>query len=140
MPNFSTSSKQKLATCHQDLQRLFNEVIKHYDCIVIEGARSDFDQQKAFKEGKSKIDGIKKRGNHQVDSKNPYSRAVDIAPYPLDWNDKDSFNHFAGFVRATAISMGIKIRWGGNWNNDNNLKANKFDDLPHFEIIASSKT
>ena len=44
MPNFSIVSKQRLNTCHQDLQKLFNEVIKHYDCAVIQGARSDFDQ------------------------------------------------------------------------------------------------
>ena len=40
------------------------------------------------------------------------SKAVDVAPYPIDWNDPDRFYHFAGYVRGIAEGMGIKIRWG----------------------------
>jgi peptidoglycan L-alanyl-D-glutamate endopeptidase CwlK len=43
-------------------------------------------------------------------------------------------SYFAGFVKGVASQMGIPIRWGGDWNSDNNLKDNKFDDLPHFEL------
>ena len=138
MPNFSTSSKQRLATCHPDLQKVFNEVIKYIDCAILEGARSDFDQQKAFKAGNSKVDGIKIRGKHQVDAKNPLSRAIDIVPHPLNWRDRERFSYFAGFVLGIATSMNIKLRWGGDWDCDNDLSDNNFDDLPHFEIIESS--
>jgi peptidoglycan L-alanyl-D-glutamate endopeptidase CwlK len=134
MPNFSTESKQKLLTCHPDIQRIFTAVIKNYDCVILEGARSDYDQQKAFKAGKSKCDGIKIKGKHQVDGKNPLSRAIDVAPFPIDWKDTARFNHFAGFVLGVAAVFGIKIIWGGDWDFDNNLKENKFDDLVHFEL------
>jgi hypothetical protein len=30
--------------------------------------------------------------------------------------------------------MGIKIRWGGDWDMDTETKDNNFDDLVHFEI------
>jgi hypothetical protein len=60
--------------------------------------------------------------------------AVDVAPYPVDWNDKERFYYFAGFVKGVASSLGISIRWGGDWNSDNNLKNQTFFDLPHFEL------
>jgi peptidoglycan L-alanyl-D-glutamate endopeptidase CwlK len=44
MPQFGKDSLTKLSTCHPDLQKLFNEVIKHYDCTILEGHRSDEDQ------------------------------------------------------------------------------------------------
>ena len=46
MPRFGTRSKRNLATCDKRLQRIFNEVIKHVDCSVIEGHR---DQQRQDK-------------------------------------------------------------------------------------------
>jgi len=30
--------------------------------------------------------------------------------------------------------MGMKIRWGGDWDMDTQTKDNKFDDLVHFEL------
>ena len=40
MPKFSQRSKDRLNTCHEDLVRLFTEVIKHYDCTILEGQRT----------------------------------------------------------------------------------------------------
>ncbi len=134
MPNFSAASRNKLATCHPELILLMNEVIKHFDCTILCGVRSDFDQKKAFAEGKSKLDGVTKKSMHQTDKAHPYSRAVDVAPYPLDWNDIKRFYHFAGFVQGIALGLGIKIRWGGDWDSDNDFKDNSFNDLPHFEL------
>ncbi len=48
MPQFGRRSKEQLSSCHPDLQKLFNEVIKHYDCTILEGHRSNEDQLKAF--------------------------------------------------------------------------------------------
>lgn len=134
MPKFSDASQAKLNTCHPELVRLFNEVVKNYDCVVICGVRSDYDQKKAFAEGKSKLDGVTKKSMHQTDREHPYSRAIDIAPFPLDWNDTKRFYYFAGFVKATALALKINIRWGGDWDSDNDFKDNTFNDLPHFEL------
>jgi peptidoglycan L-alanyl-D-glutamate endopeptidase CwlK len=128
MPQFGKTSLEKLSTCHPDLQKLFKEVIKHYDCIILEGQRSDEDQLKAFNAGKSKI---KSGGKHNHSP----SLAVDVVPNPLNWKDKEKFYHFIGFVKATAIQLGIKIRCGGDWDGDNDLKDQTFFDLPHFELI-----
>jgi peptidoglycan L-alanyl-D-glutamate endopeptidase CwlK len=59
---------------------------------------------------------------------------VDVVPYPIDWKDRERMTYFAGFVMGIASQMDLKIRWGGDWNMNTELKDNNFDDLPHFEI------
>ena len=57
-----------------------------------------------------------------------------LAPYPIDWNDKERFYFFAGYVKGIASQMGIELRWGGDWDSDNQLHDQTFMDLPHFEL------
>ena len=128
MPAFGQTSKDRLATCDVRLQKVFYEVVKHFDCTVIEGHRGQEAQHAAFVSGKSQLDWP--NGNHNAVP----SKAVDVVPYPVDWNDRERMTYFAGFVRGIAKSMGIDIRWGGDWNEDTQVKDNKFDDLPHFEV------
>lgn len=125
MPKFSKASAAKLATCHPDLQKIFNDIIQIRDCTIICGARTLEDQQKAFEGGFSKLDGIKKKSKHQVSKEQPLSLAVDVLPFPLKWDDKEGHTKFARAVKATAAVYGIKIIWGGDW---------KFVDRPHWEL------
>ena len=80
MPSFSARSMQNLSECHPDLQRLFSEVIKHYDCTIIEGHRGENRQQEAFHAGKSKLEWPDSNHN-QVPSV-----ALDASPYPVSWS------------------------------------------------------
>lgn len=128
MPQYSKQSYEKLATCHPDLVTVFMEVIKHFDHTVMEGHRNKEAQNKYFAEGKSKLQWP--NGEHNAIP----SKAVDAAPLPIDWNDREKFTLFAGFVKGVAAAKGIKIRWGGDWNGDNQVKDNSFDDLVHFEL------
>ena len=128
MPRFGKRSKNALATCDDRLVDVFNEVIKTVDCSVLEGHRDQIKQNKYYEEGKSKVKYPKGRHN-----KYP-SLAVDVAPYPIDWADRERFHLFAGFVLGIAKAMGITLRWGGDWDQDWTVKDNKFDDFPHFEL------
>ena len=128
MAKFGKRSKERLSTCDEKLQKIFNEVIKHVDCSVLEGHRSGERQNKLYDEGKTKV--RYPNGRHNA---NP-SRAVDVVPYPIDWHDRERFHLFAGFVIGIAQSMGIKLRWGGDWNMNFEEDDNNFDDLPHFEL------
>jgi len=131
MPYFGKKSRTKLSQCEEPLQVLFAEVVKDFDCSIITGHRDEEYQDRAYAEGRS----TKKWGEskHNTDP----SHAVDVVPYPVDFNDRDRFHFFAGFVMSIAIQLGINIRWGGNWRNDFNrgFKLNDFDDLVHFELI-----
>jgi len=143
MPKFGTTSKEQLETCHPDLQILFNAVIMEVDCSVICGHRNEADQEKAFDSGNSKVHYPD--GKHNSDP----STAVDVYPYPIDFDDLPRFYWFGGWVLAKAeILRNVgeitnKIRWGGNWKGlDNgkidfsyNRRKDVLDDLPHYEII-----
>ena len=129
MPTFGKRSQQYLAQCHPDLQRLFNEVIKHYDCAVIVGHRDEASQNDAVKHGLSKLSWPNSKHNQKP------SLAADVCPYPVDWTNIKSFYHFGGYVKAVADQMGIKIRWGGDWDGDLDFNDQKFNDLPHFELV-----
>lgn len=120
MPKFSKRSQERLATCHIDLQRLFNEVIKHYDCTILDGYRSEKLQDFAFYSGNSKVRFPDSRHNIKP------SEAVDVVPYPIDWDNINEFHYFAGFVGAKAINLGIKVKWGGDFK--------RFFDGPHWEL------
>ena len=128
MPYFGERSKKNLNTCDEDLVFLFEEVVKYFDCSVLEGHRGKKLQNKYFKEGKSKLKFPE--GNH---NKKP-SKAVDVVPYPIDFSDRERMTYFAGFVKGMAAVLGIPIRWGGDWNSNTEVKDNNFDDLPHFEL------
>ena len=128
MPKFSKRSKQNLSECHPDLQKLFNEVIKHYDCTVTDGHREEKEQNYAYNKGWSKLKFPKSKHN-----KKP-SLAADVVPYPINYQDKVRLYNFGGFVKGIASQMKIKIRWGGDWDSDTDLHDQNFMDLPHYEL------
>lgn len=129
MYKFGKRSREALSTCHPDLQKVFNEVIKHVDCSVLEGARSIERQKTLVAQGKSKT----MKSKHIP--KNGVSHAADVIAYPIDWNDKERNLLFAGFVKGVAAAMGIKIRMGADWDGDFSTKDQSFHDLPHFELL-----
>ena len=128
MPYFGKTSKKRLSTCDDRLQKVFNEVIKHVDCSVLEGHRSKDRQNKLYEEEKTKVKYPDGRHNRQPSS------AVDVTPYPVDWKDRERQTLFAGFVIGVASQMGINLRWGGDWDQDFQVVDNRFDDFPHFEL------
>ena len=128
MPKFGRKSKENLNTCDSRLQKIFNEVIKHVDCSVLEGHRSKDRQNKLYEEEKTKVRYPDGRHNRQPSS------AVDVTPYPVDWKDRERQTLFAGFVIGVASQMGINLRWGGDWDQDFQVVDNRFDDFPHFEL------
>ena len=129
MPRFSDKSISKLTTCDPRLQRVLHEVIKHFDCTILEGHRDKERQNRMVEEGKSQVRWPD--GKHNTVP----SMAVDVTPYPVVWEDRERQTLFAGYVLATAKAMDIDLRWGGDWNRDTEVRDNTFDDLVHFEIV-----
>lgn len=158
MPRFGKRSQERLDTCHSDLIRLFTLVVRYFDCTILEGHRGKEKQNRYYKEGKSKIqwpDGDHNSYPSDASDVVPYpvrwpkydriSKVFD--ELGLESKVKASlkkkikifaknlarFYFFGGFVLGLAISMGIKIRWGGDWNSNREIMDQNFDDLPHFE-------
>lgn len=128
MPAFSDKSQTKLSSCHDKLQCVFNEVIKHFDCKVVTGYRGEEAQNRMFEMDRSQLTYPDSKHNQQP------SLAVDVAPYPIDWNDIGRFRYFAGYVMGIASQLGVSLRWGGDWDKDTEVKDNNFNDLLHFEL------
>ena len=136
MPKFGKQSLDRLSTCHPDIQKVMNEAIKHYDFTILFGYRSPQEQFELYKQGRklvnnkwekvgatvTNLDGITKVSEHNYKP----SRAIDIAPYPIDWNDTNRFKDLAKIVKDAAKTVGVSIEWGGDWKS--------FVDLPHYQI------
>ena len=118
-----------------DLQVLFFEVIRSFDCTVLEGYRNEQDQEAAFNAGNSKLHFPNGKHNHQP------SMAVDVSPYPVDWNNTKRFYWFAGYVMGIAQRLKDEgkithaIRYGGDWDSDKDINDQNFNDLVHFELL-----
>ena len=129
MYKYGKSSSDRLATCHPDIQKVFNEVIKHTDCTIVEGVRSKERQEELVKTGKSKTMNSK-----HLKQPDGYSHAIDAMQYPIEWENWERNYMFAGFVKGIAASMGIELRLGADWDGDFTTKDQTFHDLPHFEL------
>ena len=129
------SSLERLKTCHPDLQKIVHATDRTMGLSVLCGYRNGLEQEVAFRSGASKLTFPNSKHNH-----NP-SLAVDIIPYFVlgkqhyDWNDKLAFARLAGVMFAKAHDMGVKLRWGGDWDMDGRSADQTFNDLPHFELI-----
>lgn len=140
MNNFSEISKERLRTCHRDLQTLFAHVIQDYDCSVICGTRGEEAQNKAFAEGNSKLQYPDSKHNSFP------SLAADVVPHEkiIDWGKTQSA-HFAGYVKGKAdqlFTIGTishRIRCGVDWDSDNDIDDTTFWDAAHFEIIPNER-
>ena len=137
MATLSQHSLSKLETCVEPLRQLFAEVVKDFDCTILEGKRTVEQQEKNVASGVSKT-----MDSRHLDE--PLSNAVDVAPYPLKWPKKDSptyakdlarYYYFGGFVIGTAQRLNIATRWGGDWDGDRDIHEQSFDDLVHFELV-----
>ncbi len=134
MPTYGKRSKKNLAECDARLRLVFNEVIRHRDCSVIEGHRPEAEQNRLFLKGISQLKFP--NGRHNTSP----SFAADVVPWfaekpHIRWNDEKSFREFAHFVLGVAAAFKVKLRWGGDWDGDGDSTDQSFHDLPHFELI-----
>ena len=135
---FGKRSAEALATCSPPLRGLCVEALAAapFDLTVTCGRRSKEDQEKAVAEGRSKVHWP--HGKHNTADPGALSRAVDIHPYPVDFEDTRRYYILAGVMLAIARRRGIAIRWGGDWDGDGTLTDQSFNDLPHFELRQST--
>lgn len=149
MPHFSARSLANLSTVHPDLQCVFLEVIKHFDCTIVEGHRDQVAQDKAYKEGKSTLKWP--NGKHNARP----AMAVDVYPYPILLSPSNATEallyklrmaFFAGQVLAIARQLLADgtithaVIWGADWNADTELRDHDFLDFPHFELQAHGQS
>lgn len=120
--SFGTRSKKSLESCHPALQAVAYRALElsTVDFTVTEGHRGREAQEAAFASKRSKA-------HFGQSSHNFYpSRALDIVPAPVDWEDISKFRAVAKAFQQAADELGVTLRWGGNFKS--------ITDYPHFEI------
>ena len=126
---WSKSSERRLLTCCPEIIIICNQVLRILDCTVVCGYRGEEEQQEAVQDGTSEV--YFPNSNHNIMPSN----AVDLMACPIDWHDDDRNIYFGGIVMGVAGGLGIKMRWGHDWNNDFVPDKKGLVDMPHFERI-----
>jgi len=129
MPYLGRKSWSRLRTTDPRLQAIAQDAIDVMDFTVLEGERDRLRQDELFELGLTQVRWPGSKHNASP------SLAMDLAPYPIDWNDLERFAVLAGVIRAVAYSHGVQIRWGGDWDRDDETVDERFRDLCHFEIV-----
>ena len=113
-----TRSLQNLSGVHPDLVAVVKRAIQitEQDFTVIEGVRNIERQRELYRKGASKT----------LNSRHLTGHAVDMVPWPVDWNDLKRFEVVSEAMKAAAEELNIPIVWGGDWKS--------FYDGPHFEL------
>ena len=111
------------------------------DFSVLEGVRTPERQKELYAQGRSKP-GPKVTwtlaSNHFKNAKTGYGHAVDLVPYPVDWEGPVRFPKFDAIAKAmfaAAEELGVKIRWGADWDQDGKPRERGETDSPHFELV-----
>lgn len=128
MAEYGATSLKRLEQLHPNLLVIMYDLIELMDVTILETHRGKDRQDSLFEKGLTQV--------HYPHSKHNSlpSKAVDVAPYPIDWNDRERFHYMAGLIRGIAHARDLPIRWGGDWDSDGEVLDNEFDDLPHFEL------
>ena len=113
-----TRSLQNLSGVHPDMVAVVKKAIEitEVDFTVIEGIRNISRQRELLKAGKSTT----------LNSRHITGHAVDMVPWPVDWEDLERFEAMSEAMKTAAEELDIPIVWGGDWKS--------FYDAPHFEL------
>ncbi len=66
--------------------------------------------------------------------------AVDVVPWPIEWNNVKRMKYFAGYVMGIARmlkdygAIEHELISGLDWDGDTILKDTTFVDHPHFQL------
>lgn len=135
--SFGAASETNLSTCHEDLQKIARFVIRFYDHSIVEGHRTR-EKHEEYANADPPLTKVKyENGKH---SKIP-SKALHAYPYPGGLENLREMTYLAGMYHMAALILKDRrevthdLRWGGDWDMDDDFDDQKWNDLGHFELI-----
>ena len=130
---FGRASRERLKTCHPDLQKLMNEVIQDtpVDFTIVTGYRNEEEQTKAYNAGLSKARFMESPHNYSP------SLAVDVMPYAngrlIGDEDMDSYYALNDIIMETYK----ELKDNGDIDIDIEWAYDKWGwDLPHYQVVG----
>lgn len=138
MYKLGNKSKEKLKGVHPDLVKVIEKAISisEQDFTVLEGIRTPARQRQLYAQGRTAPGPVVTwtlNSRHFV-QQDGYGHAVDLAPWPIDWNTISKFDAIADAMFKAAKELGVAIRWGADWDSDGNPRERGETDSPHFEL------
>jgi peptidoglycan LD-endopeptidase CwlK len=132
-------SVSRLRDVHPTLAAVVHRAIRitEQDFSVLCGVRTLAEQRELYAQGRTKPGQIvtwtlKSRHLPAADG---FGRAVDLVPYPVDWNTLSKFDAIAKAMFQAADELGVLLRWGADWDGDGILRERGESDSPHFELV-----
>lgn len=129
---FGNKSLAHLAEVHPDLQKVFLRAIEltPLDFAIVDGKRTLAEQQKNVANGASKT----------MNSRHLTGHAVDVAPY-VDGKISWHWPHYRVIrvpILQASRELGIPLRSGADWDQDQNWEELGENDGPHWELPRSA--
>lgn len=149
---FGPKSRAKLEGVDPDLVRVLELAISRspIDWMILEGVRTVERQHSLYGQGRTaaqlRAKGVDPRHakptmptvTWTLKSNHFTGKAVDVVPYPVDWDTPAKFDAIAKAIFAAADELGVKVRWGADWDQDGNPRERGESDSPHFELASNS--
>lgn len=144
MQKLDAKSLAKLNHVHPDLVKVVKRASE--TCpqlfIVTEGLRSYERQKELYAIGRTTPGSIvtSTMSSRHLPGSDGLGKAVDLAPMnngKIDWNNAGAFMAIGKAMMNAAMEFNIPIRWGWDWDRDNNLRERGEWDGPHFELLKS---
>lgn len=134
----SKISNNRLFGVHPKMIRVVQRAIEitEQDFTVSCGVRTKEEQAKLYAKGRTEP-GQKVTwtlNSRHLPQKDGYGHAVDLVPYPVDWNTPSKFDAISKAMFTAAKELGIAIRWGADWDMDGNPRERGESDSPHWEL------
>jgi len=121
----SQASRNRLKEVHPSLIAILDKALTYgvIDFTVLPdgGARNAVKQKEFVDKGVSKT----LKSKHLI-QKDGYGHAVDVAPFPVDFENLPRFYLMSSVIFRAAMELGVQIEWGGHWTT--------FKDYPHFQL------
>ena len=105
--------------------------ISEVDFTVMEGVRTLERQRELYAQGRTAPGKIV---TWTMKSRHIEGKAVDLVPYPLDWNDLEKFNKIKDAMFQAAREQDVNLRWGADWDGDGKYREKGEYDSPHFDL------
>ena len=149
--NLSQRSLDRLVGVDERLQRVVKRAIQltKQDFMVLEGVRTRQQCMSNYGKGRTIAQCVAKDVpaqyanpraakvtwlNNPFASKHVNGKAVDLVPYPVDWDDLKKFDLVAQAMLQAAKELDVPVRWGADWDNDGKPRERGESDSPHFEL------
>ena len=146
MITFGRASLHERSTLAPELIVLVDDVAafvpRKFDFSLVCGWRGKVAQNQAYADRKSTKQWPDSMHNVTSPDGRPCSLAVDVAPYDVDlkapaWNDDLRIARLIGIFDARAITLGIPIRAGLDFDGDGKSRGDEsFIDAWHVELTG----